>query len=69
MPDWNGRCHRCGEPSTMYTMSYLNTQLICMDCDDKEKEHPRYKDAKAEELEQVTAGNMNYKGLLYGRKT
>lgn len=68
MSEWNGHCHRCSKPSTMYTMSYLNTQLICMDCDDKEKEHPSYKDAKAKELQQVMAGNMNYEGLLQGRK-
>ena len=67
--DWNGKCHRCNEASGAYTMSFLNTQMICMECDEKEKEHPRYKEAKDEELRQVQAGNMNYGGLLQNDAT
>jgi len=29
-----------------------------------EKDHPRFKEAKEAELQQVKAGNLNYKGLL-----
>ena len=41
-------------------MSFLNTQMCCMDCLDKERDHPKYKDAKEEEARQVRAGNYNY---------
>jgi len=64
MRDWNGQCQRCYTETNSYTMSFLNTQLICNECDKKEKDHPRFKEAKEAELRQVKAGNYNYKGLL-----
>ena len=60
MNDWNGCCHRCGKDTNCHSMSFLNTQLCCMDCLDKEKDHPQFKQAKEEELRQVKAGNYNY---------
>ena len=60
MNDWNGCCHRCGKDANCYSMSFLNTQLCCMDCLDKEEDHPQFKQAKEEELKQVKAGNYNY---------
>lgn len=62
--DWNGFCHRCGGRTTCYSMSFLNTQLCCMGCLDKEKEHPRYVEARKVEEGQLRAGNRDYPGLL-----
>jgi hypothetical protein len=42
------------------SMSFLNTQMCCMDCLDKEEEHPQFKKVKEEEARQVKAGNYNY---------
>jgi len=57
-------CERCHKETDSSTMSWFNTQTICMDCSDAEKENPNYKLAKDIELEQVQAGNLNYKGLF-----
>ena len=50
-------CKRCCKETPFLSMSFLNTQMCCMDCLDKEKDHPQYKEAKEEELRQVKAGN------------
>lgn len=57
-------CERCFNETAVTTMSWLNEDVICLECDKKEKSHPRYKDAKDAEFEQVKQGNYNYKGLL-----
>ena len=53
-------CHRCGKEDYVMSMSFLNTQMCCMDCLDKEEEHPQFKKVKEEEARQVKAGNYNY---------
>jgi len=58
------RCDRCGKQTNCTTMSWLNTQTICMEGDKKEQDHPRYKEAKEREHQEVKKGNRNYKGLL-----
>lgn len=56
-------CDRCGEETTSTTMSYFNTDIICPKCDDRERTHPRFEEARRIEREQVAAGNYNYKGV------
>jgi hypothetical protein len=41
----------------------FNTQEICMDCKDKERQHPKYQEASDAELEQTKQGNYNFKGI------
>lgn len=60
-------CDRCKKKTLSTIMSILNQQMICNDCKDHEKEHPRYKEAAAAELEAVLRGNYNYPGLLHGK--
>ena len=60
---WSGKCQRCGVKSNASTMSWFNTDLICMDCADKEKSHPKYQEAKDRENEEVQKGNLNYEGI------
>jgi HAD superfamily hydrolase (TIGR01662 family) len=60
---WSGQCHRCDKKTNSHTMSWFNTELICMDCSNKEKSHPKYQEAKDKELEQVKRGNYNYEGI------
>lgn len=56
-------CGRCWKPSVSLGMSRFNTQMICIECEDKEKAHPQYKEAKDAELQAVKSGNMNFKGI------
>jgi len=60
---WTGKCQRCGKKTNASTMSWINTELICMDCDKAEQNHPLYKESKAKELAQVQKGNLNYEGI------
>jgi len=46
-------------------MSMFNEQEICMDCKDKERARPDYKQAQEAERAQVQQGNYNYKGIGY----
>lgn len=56
-------CQRCHEKTNTHTMSWFNTQMICMACSDKEMKHPRIKEAKDAERAQVKAGNRNFVGI------
>ncbi len=57
------RCDRCGETSGAFTMSRFNTEMICLQCDEKERAHPEYERAREVEHAQVMAGNYNYPGI------
>ena len=35
-------CERCGKETNITTMSWFNTQIICMDCDKKEQKRPDF---------------------------
>lgn len=65
MTEWRGNCQRCYKESSSYTMSWFNESLICDECSDKESDHPRYVEAKEEELKAVKSGNFNFKGIGY----
>lgn len=59
-------CDRCGSPTGGYTtMSQFNTDVICMDCKDEEKEHPDYKKALDAEHDEIKKGNFNFPGIGY----
>ena len=47
---WNGRCHRCNEPSIICIMSMFSAELICGDCKDKERRRPDYAQAVDQDL-------------------
>ncbi len=36
------KCERCEKKTTEIIMSVFNTQMICLECSEKEKEHPQY---------------------------
>lgn len=61
------KCDRCGGSLEKgRTMSMFNTECICMECKEKERKDPQYKEAQRAEMEQVKQGNYNYNGI--GRK-
>lgn len=44
-------------------MSKFNTEIICLDCKDREKRHPQYAEADRAETTAVRNGNLNYPGI------
>ena len=57
------QCERCGEQTSSTTMSYFNTEEICMACDARERAHPDFERAQAREMEAVRAGDYNFPGI------
>ena len=58
-------CDRCGKPLVTRTMSMFNTDVICLECKEKEKNDPRYEQAREAELNAIRRGNFNFKGIGY----
>ena len=56
-------CERCNKESNVMTMSYFNVDMVCMDCNKEERNHPQYEYAKNVELQECVAGNMNFEGV------
>jgi len=44
-------------------MSKFDTALICMECDDKERQHPDYERATQAERKAIEAGDYNFPGI------
>ena len=59
-------CDRCHKLMESWSMSYMNEDIICPTCKEKERMHPRYNEAKEAELDAVKKGDMNYPGLFAG---
>jgi hypothetical protein len=60
---WQKRCERCGKEDFCFIMSMYNTQMICLDCKEKEKKRSDYNKAVEEEAKAVKRGNYNFKGI------
>ena len=60
---FNPICERCGKKTTAFTMSMFNEEHICMECKEKERQHPDYQRARDAEHEAVKNGNMNFSGI------
>lgn len=56
-------CNRCLAPIAVSIMSKLNTDILCMDCKDDEKELPSYQAGAAAETDAVRNGNYNFPGV------
>lgn len=56
-------CDRCGKDTSVSSMSYFNTDTLCAACDDKERAHPKYTEAKAAELAACKRGDFNFPGI------
>lgn len=55
-------CARCHQASAMI-MSFFNTDMICLDCQEKEKDHPRFEEARDAEVAAVRRGEANFPGI------
>lgn len=57
------KCERCGKETTTTICSMFNTEMICMDCKSKERNHPKYAEAREAERQAVLSGNYNFQGI------
>ena len=57
------KCDRCKEETDITIMSRFNTEIICLDCEEKEKKHPRYEEARQAELDACRRGDFNFPGI------
>lgn len=60
------RCHKSLEGG--YMMSRFNTQALCLDCIEEERQHPDYQKAVDAELAALHSGDRNFKGIGYPGK-
>jgi hypothetical protein len=44
-------------------MSLFNTQMCCSECIEKERNHPRFEEARDAELTALHEGNYNFPGI------
>ena len=58
-------CHRCRKETSVTIMSMFSTQIICMDCSDKERQSARFQEAREADERAIRAGNYNFKGIGY----
>lgn len=56
-------CDRCACETIVTTVSMFNTEIICLDCKKKEREHPLYEAAQLADDEQIRQGNYNFQGI------
>lgn len=56
-------CPRCGGPMSSFSMSFFNTEEICMDCVADECLAPGFAAARAAEEAAVLGGNFNFPGV------
>jgi len=61
--DWEGRCQRCSAVTDVHIMSMFDVALICMDCSERERLHPKYSQARDEEEKEMNKGNFNFSGI------
>lgn len=58
------RCDRCDRPTEgMTTMSFFNTEQICLACDGLERAHPRFDEARKADEAAIRQGNFNFEGI------
>lgn len=55
-------CARCHADDSMI-MSFFNTEMICLGCQEKERNHPKYEEARAAETEALRSGDRNFQGI------
>lgn len=62
-------CDRCGKELKVRIMSMFNEDVICMECKEKETNHPKYKEALEADHNEIKKGNYNFKGIWYNTVT
>ena len=44
-------------------MSLFNQEMCCKECIEKERAHPKFKEATSQQLEEMQKGNYNFSGI------
>ena len=57
------QCPRCGNKSCATMMSMFNTQQVCIDCIEREQNHPKYSEAREAVIKEEEKGNYEYQGI------
>lgn len=57
------RCPRCGGPMTAHSMSFFNTEEICLECKTDERQAPGFAAARAADEAAIKEGNYNFPGV------
>jgi len=57
------QCKRCGQERTGAVSSMFDGEIICRDCHNREKSHPKYQLAFHSVKEAVNRGNYRYGGI------
>ena len=57
------KCPRCGTDLSAHSVSWFNTQSICLDCKAEEEACPNYQAAVDAENKACTRGDFNYRGI------
>jgi hypothetical protein len=57
------RCGRCGCNATHVSMSFFTDELICNDCEKKERSHPKYELAVKKMMAALKKGNFAFTGI------
>lgn len=57
------KCDRCGAELKARQMSRFNTDVLCLQCIEEEKQHPDYEKAAAAELAAVRRGDRDFPGI------
>jgi len=60
---YSKKCGRCGTGMGSWSMSYFNTDELCNHCQELERKHPSYEEAKRIETEECKKGNYNFQGI------
>jgi hypothetical protein len=56
-------CDRCKVSCWTTIMSMFNTETLCNKCLEEEKAHPKYQEARDEEVDALLKGNYNFPGI------
>lgn len=56
-------CRRCYNETHIIIMSMFSTENICLNCSQKERNHPSYQKAVDADNEAIKNGNFNFKGI------
>jgi hypothetical protein len=56
-------CDRCKQETGAYTGSFFNMEIICLECSDRERAHPKFEEARRIETEATLQGEFNFPGI------
>lgn len=62
-PQWTGHCQRCGKRAPASTPSHFSSQIICLECMGRERQHPDFHRAEAAIREALMLKDNSFLGI------